>query len=276
MTALTGYTVFVTYLLVPDTLNNLIAQAQTEVVSGGQQAIPPAQPVSIGVGNSKYIHCNYIHKMVLDTDTPTMQEISFSFSSEDDFKFLSDDVNNTTGFTANKIYALIQLVDNSSFDTLDDVVSTPSDWKKFNITNQISTYSLGDYLTPTMLTQQIFKIPLNDYISLETYNLSDYIKYPTSQSTDDDELCFGKEEFFFGNVTTDINAVAYTTDIAINLELNDFNSSTNETWDGSESVVISEVGIYDSEYNLIGIGKLNNPIPKDSSITRTIVFDIDF
>lgn len=274
--ALTGYTVFVTYLLVPETLNNLIVQESNEYVSGGHTPIPPTPSTTIGVGNSKYIHCNYINKIVLETDTPHIQEIALNFSNVDDFKFLSDSVNNTTGFTANKIYALIQLVDNSLFDTLDEVTPSASEWKKFNITNQINTYSLGDYLTPAMLTQQIFKIPLNNYDLYDTYSISDYIMYPTKQSTDDDKLCFGEEEFFFGNVTSDINAVVYTTDIAITLGLNDFNSTTNETWDGTESVVISEVGIYDSEYNLIGIGKVNNPIPKDSSITRTIVFDIDF
>jgi hypothetical protein len=273
---MTGYTAFVTYILVPDTLTNLISQAQSEIVYGGNITIPPTPPVDIGVGNSKYIHCNYIHKIVLNTTMPKMNEISFSFDNVDDFKFLSGDVYNGTGFTANKIYALIQLVDNSGFDTLDDVVPSPSEWKKFNITNQITTYSLGDYITPDMLLLQVFRIPLINYDYYDTYNISDYIQYPTKQSTDDDELCFGEEEFFFGNVSTDIKAIGYTTDIAINLGLNEFNSSNNKTWNGIEPVVISEVGVYDNEYNLVAMGKLNNPIPKDSTIARTIVFDVDF
>jgi len=58
--------------------------------------------------------------------------------------------------------------------------------------------------------------------------------------------------------------------------LSEFNSTTNPTWDGISSVAISEIGIYDEDKNLVAIGKLNNPIIKDSSITRTISFAIDF
>jgi len=42
------------------------------------------------------------------------------------------------------------------------------------------------------------------------------------------------------------------------------------------SVAISEVGIYDENKNLVAVGKLNNPIIKDSTISRTISFAIDF
>ena len=79
-----------------------------------------------------------------------------------------------------------------------------------------------------------------------------------------------------GNVETDIKAIAYTTDLAINLPQNEFNSSTNETWNNTDIVAISEIGIYDANKNLVAIGKLNNPIQKNSGIARTIVFAIDF
>ena len=73
-----------------------------------------------------------------------------------------------------------------------------------------------------------------------------------------------------------LKATAYTTDIPIVMPLNQFNSTTNPTWDGSVPVSVSEVGIYDSVGNLVAIGKLNNPISKDSTIARTIVFAMDF
>lgn len=276
MAALTGHTVFISYLLVPETLTNLINQANNEYYDGIIPPIPPIPPTSIGVGNSKYVHCNYIKRMVLSSDDPKMEQIVVSFQNIDDFKFLSDDVYNITGYTANKIYTLIQLVENSGFTTIMNVKPDSAKWKKYNITNQITTYSIGDYITPAMLTSQLFKIPLKNYDNFDVYNISDYINYPTKQASDDTDLCFGEEELFFGNITTNIKAIAYTTDVAISLGLNEFNSTTNETWDGNESVVISEVGIYDNENNLVAIGKLNNPIPKDSTITRTIVFDIDF
>jgi hypothetical protein len=107
----------------------------------------------------------------------------------------------------------------------------------------------------------------------DTYDLS-YLNYPTELQTDN--LAWGEEAFFFGNVKTDIRATAYVTDISIVLPLNEFNSSTNPTWDGESAVSISEVGIYDEGGNLVAIGKLNNPITKDSTISRTILFAMDF
>lgn len=274
---LTGYTVFLTYLLVADTVDNLIVEEIYESQLFGYTPNLPTPPIiPLGEGNSKYIHCNYINKLVLSTNQPLIEEIIINFPYVDDFKFLSNSIYNGTGYTANKIYALIQLVDNSNFTNLSDVKSDPREWRKYNLTNQILTFVVGDNLTPELLTSQVFKIPLNNYFAYRNYYLSDDIIYPTKQPTADGELCFGEEQFFFGNIRSDIKAIAYTTDIAINLSLNEFNSTTNKTWNGAERVHITEIGIYDDEKNLVAIGKLNNPIPKDSTIARTIVFDIDF
>jgi hypothetical protein len=84
------------------------------------------------------------------------------------------------------------------------------------------------------------------------------------------------KHIFFGDVETEIKADVYTTDLSINLPLNEFNSSNNLTWDGVSKVFISEIGLYDSNKNLVAIGKLNDPVPKDATISRTIVFAIDF
>ena len=44
--------------------------------------------------------------------------------------------------------------------------------------------------------------------------------------------------------TTDIKADVYTTDMSINVDLNEFNSSTNLSWEGGFSkVYISEVAL---------------------------------
>ena len=87
---------------------------------------------------------------------------------------------------------------------------------------------------------------------------------------------FGDEEFFFGNVESDIEAVVLTTDIPIYLPPDEFNTSTNKTWEENLDVYVSEVGIYDEEDNLVAIGKLNDPIRKAQGISRTIIFGFDF
>jgi hypothetical protein len=79
-----------------------------------------------------------------------------------------------------------------------------------------------------------------------------------------------------GNVYTEIHADVYTTNLSLVLNLNEFNSSTNNTWNGISRVAISEIGIYDANKNLVAIGKLNDPLEKDDTIGRTIAFAIDF
>jgi hypothetical protein len=242
-----GYTIFISYLLAPTT---------GTTYSGFSQAI----------------HCNYINSLVINTVTPEIYEVNFRFSSAQDFKFLSN-FSNGTGFTAYKIYALVQEVSGIT----SDITPIANNWKIVDFTPQITGHVLGVPLTAAELAGRNFKIYLSGYTGYTTYALN-YLNYPTSGSTDDSKLCFGDEIYFFGNVTTDIHADVYTTDISIVLPQNQFNSSTNPTWIQASQppVAISEIGIYDSNHNLVAIGKLNDPITKDSTISRTIAFELDF
>jgi len=237
-----NYTVFTTYALVP-----------TGNTAGYKQGI----------------HCNYIKSVEIETDNLLIQEISLNFSSSDDFKFLSTSMSSGTGYTVHGIYMLIQ-----TGVTTTGLKPDPSKWKRYDVTEQIIGYVIGQFLTPTQLSGVVFKAPLNLYAGKDFYYIADYMNYPSTSQTGD--LCFGDESYFFGNVTTKIKADVYTTDIGINLPLNEFNSTDNLTWDGNEKVYITEVGLYDSNKNLVAIGKLNDPVPKDSTISRTIVFAIDF
>lgn len=264
MDILTGYTVYTSYVLVPD-FSAIGRQTPT--------------PQYLGRGYSNYIHCNYINKLVLDTTDPYVQEIIMNFPKKSDFKFLSPNVSSGTGFTAQKIYALIQLVDNTDFANEKSIKPSSSAWKIFDLTKQIKAHVSGNTLTANELTAQVFKIPLKDYENpniFSIYRLLDFIKYPSREVSADNELCFGDEYMFLGNVRTEIKAVAYTTDLSIRLELNEFNSSTNSSWTAEDRIAITEIGIYDENKNLVAIGKLNNPIIKDSTISRTIAFQIDF
>lgn len=243
-----GYTIFVTYLLSGATVQNY----------------------------STAVHCNYIQKLYMDTDFPEMEEVKIYFDpTENGFKFLNGSLG--TGYSANKIFAVLQLVSNSGFTYASGATPNASAWRLFDLTSQIT--GVGTYLTPANLIAQAFNIPLNQYPIMPTYTL-DYLDYPISSRPD--LLCFGDETFFFGNVQTEIEAVVYTTDLSIPLPLNQFNSSNNKTWlqlDPKPQVYVSEVGLYasvDGTLELVAIGKLNNPVPKDATISRTLVFDIDF
>jgi hypothetical protein len=241
-----GNTIFITYVLIP---------------TGN----------TVGAGYQQPIHCNYIKKLQATAVNPFITEVNLNFPNIDDFKFLSDDVANGSGYTMNCMHAIVQIVENTPFDTIDDVVPNSSAWKYMNITNQVSGWT--GVLTPANLTAQVFKVSLYTYESLPSYDVS-YLNYPSTTQTD--ELCFGDVTYFFGNVTSQIKADVYTTDLSINLPLEEFNSTTNLTWNGSEKVYVSEIGLYDSNKNLVAIAKLNDPVAKDATIARTIVFALDF
>jgi hypothetical protein len=223
-------------------------------------------------GYSDFIYCNYIQK--IETDSVANKNLNFFFNPND-FPFLAGEaISGSTGWTAKKIYALVQYVNNDDFLT-EDIKPSSDKWRKYDVTDQINGYIINQTLSINNLILTTFIINLNIFDSKPIYDLS-YLNYPTDQPIDNNKLCFGEEQIFFGNVNADISAIAYTSDIVITLPLNKFNSTTNKTWDNVSPVLISEVGIYDDLGNLVAIGKFNTPISKDNTISRTIVFGLDF
>lgn len=247
-----GYSVFFSYML--------------ETESGS----------TAGLGYSSGIHCNYINTLQLDSIVN--KEVNIYFNDVDDFKFINIS-GDSTGFTANKIYVLVQLLKNESYDSFEDIKPLSNQWRKYDVTNQIENYVSGQTLSSIDLTTSIFKVPIYLYYNedlMPIYDL-DYLNYPkiTQSGQTTQPLCFGDEQYFFGNVSVNIEAIAHTMDLSINLPTNQYNSSDNVTWDG-EKVYITEIALYDSNKNMVGIAKLNNPIKKDSTISRTLVFGLDF
>lgn len=209
------------------------------------------------------IHCNYINK--LNVDNIANAQLSLYFTSEDDFPFMYNGGYNYNKWTANRIKILVQMVDNT-------VATQPKndEWRVFDVTNQLEELN-NTPITPTILVKKIFNIKLNEYYNQPFYDLS-YLSYPTT----DDKLSFGDELFFMGNVETKIIAEAHRMKILVDLPNNEYNFTTNPTWNGNEDVFITEVGLYSDDGVLLGIGKLNKPVNKNNTINRNITFEIDF
>jgi hypothetical protein len=204
-------------------------------------------------------HCNYINEV--EVDTGALKEINFFFGTTDDFKYLKTGTTSTSGFTATNIYLLVQKVLDG-----DDIL--PNGWKIYDVTSQITGHVSGNTLSASELCNTVFKINLTDYDSKPIYNLG-YLNYPISGST---ELSFGDEEYFIGNVESDIETNIFP--MNLNIPVSDFSYSTNLTWEENSDVYISEVGLYDESEVLIGIGKLRTPVKANSS--SVIVFGLDF
>lgn len=243
--------------------------ANTIYITYQFEGVPYSANTSFGF--STPIHCNYIEK--LEVENLANSTISLIFD-KNEFPFLADNsstqnITGGTGWSAYKINALIQILNITGDTAIPDAAA----WKKIDITNQTQGWVSGETLQRTGITSTLYTVSVPEVTAAPTYDLS-YLNYPTELQVD--RLAWGEEAFFFGNIKTNIKAIVYTTDIPIVLPLNEFNSTTNPTWNGVSAISVSEVGIYDDNGNLVGIGKLNNPINKDSTIARTILFEIDF
>ena len=131
-----GNTAFLSYILVP-----------TGLTAGGS-------------GYTQAIHCNYFKKIDLGTSNPNIQDISFYFTNADDFKFLTSDLTNGTGYSVSEIHALVQIVNNAPFDSADEIKPRSDSWKQYDITSQVTGYTAGTPLTGAKLSSVVYKISL--------------------------------------------------------------------------------------------------------------------
>lgn len=241
--------------------------AKSVFVTYNFEGAPYTATTSLGLSES--LHCNFIQK--IETDTLNGKDLNFFFP-QNAFPFLNNMTGGTGfGWSAIKINAIVQVVDGTGTT----VSASSESWKKIDITDQLVGHTLGSAISQNSLQTTVFKITFAQVNLAPYYDLS-YLSIPTSLYSDTNKLGFGEEVFFFGNVKTDIGATVYTTDIAVQLPLGEYNSTTNPTWDGLSSVYVSEVGLFNDNNVLLAAGKFNYPVEKKSSIYRTILFSLDF
>jgi hypothetical protein len=89
-------------------------------------------------------------------------------------------------------------------------------------------------------------------------------------------LSFGEETVFFGNVHTDIEALAFRTSFQLNLPSGQYATSTNPTWLPGLPVAITELAIYDATASLVAIGKLTDPVSKGPQDQQFLEVTLDF
>lgn len=228
----------------------------------------------VSFGYKSPIHCNYIQK--LTTEDYNNKTVSLLFDKDDKFRFMAGPSDITSsgngyGWAADKFYILIQIIDGIG----DEIKPEPDQWKKIDKTSSINNYAIwnGKAIPPEELIKSSFIIRDDEYDNAPIYNLN-YLNYP--MEGDNGNLQFGEEVFLYGNIRTKISANIYSMTLNAVLPLNEFNVSQNPTWENGDSVYITEIGIYDDDGTLLGIGKLNNPIDKNENVQRTIEFKIDF
>jgi hypothetical protein len=202
---------------------------------------------STGFTNS--LHCNY-YSMIKGPATGCTvdsQNVAVRFGSE--FPFLSNDA--LTGFSANSIKLICQIVSG-------DTQPSPSNWVEIDVTNEISASTVNGYLTLSGITGTTFQItPDLYYNSGVTYDLANYIDIPENGYPE--ILNFGDEFYFYGNLQTDISATIYEMKYLINLGRNQFTNTSNPTWTSGTTSYVTEIGLFDSNKDLVVVSKLQSP-----------------
>lgn len=223
-------------------------------------------------GYSTSLHCQNYLKIV---KTPGMGNVQFRFPANG-LPYMRALMSTTTsattgGFFANQLYILAQKVTSG-------VRPSPNLWKQINKTSDIINYSswANTTINPNDLEATTFELTLSAYTGASTYILNNFLTIPTIGQTDN--LQFGDEVVFFGNLETNIKATAYKSTFLFTAPAAQFNSSVNPTYTAatSNSVYLSEVGIFDKNKNLVAIGKFQNPIQKKVTKTVLVELSIDF
>ena len=159
-------------------------------------------------------------------------------------------IGSLSGYSANSFKILCQIVSG-------DTQPTSTAWREIDFTSDISGTSINGYLTVSGLTGTTFQITNSLYSSASTYNLANYIDIPENGYPE--ILNFGDEYYFYGNLETDITATIYEMRYLINLGRNQFTNTSNPTWTSGTTSYVTEIGLYDSNYDLIVISKLQSP-----------------
>jgi len=149
----------------------------------------------------------------------------------------------------------------------------PSLWKLIDFTDQISDMFINGYVTQQSLTASTFVVTAENYSSAPYYNLNNYIQLPQNGATGQ-QLNFGDEYYFYGNLETDIQATIYEMKYKINLSFNEFLISQNPTWTPGTPSYVTEIALLDDNQDILVMSKLQSPVLRQG--IQQYVVKLDF
>ena len=209
------------------------------------------------------LHCNYYSKIQGPSSgcSLTSQNITVRFG--DEFPFLTQSC--SSGFTANKMSILCQKTTGTR--------PLPQNWTEIDVTSDLTSTLVNGYITASGLTGTTFVISLNDFSGGTNYDLNNYIDIPMNGETS--KLNFGDEYSFYGDVSTDIQGTIYEMKYAVNLAEEQFTNTSNPTYSilTSNQKYITEIGLYNSNNDLMILSKLQYPVLRQGIQQFLIKFD---
>ncbi len=229
-------------------------------------------------GITTSLPCQYYTKVTNTTNTT--KDVQFSLENTGLLPYMRkiESAWDGRGFYAYKFKLVYQIVANETDRPLSDA------WKVADFTSTAITSVTGQTISPTLLENQnstangfILTSPINS--GATTFNLISILNMaPVSTPTN---LQFGDERFFYGNIEAYIGATIFKTLFLLSVNSGQFNQTSNPTRSKDPStnptnIRVSEVGVYDSNQNLVCIGKLSTPV--ELGVGTTILFEnsLDF
>ena len=238
------------------------------ILTGNTEYLYVTYRLTNNSGFTNSLHCNYYQRILgpnTDCQPNTSQNVAVRFGGE--FSCLSSaSTAHTEGYHADTFEIICQKVVGNNRPN-------SSEWKIIDYTDQLTGYTINGYITQSAMTATTFVITQNQYDSAPFYNLNNYIDL-TSTGTTNTQLNFGDEYYFYGNIETDIQATIYEMRYKINLSQVEFQTSSNPTWNSSLKPYVTEIGLYDSEKDLLIVSKMQSPVLRQGIQQFLVKFDI--
>ena len=216
----------------------------------------------------------------LTNETNTAKDVAFKINQTDLLPFMRKTENSDydgLGFYAKNFKLLYQIVS--------DPTARPDagSWKEYDFTSTSITGVINETINPKLLETQTpetigFVLDSLKDASANTFDLISLLNLAPNMIPN--MLQFGDERFFYGNLNAYIGATVYKTIFNLNVNSSMFNATPNPTRSldsttNPPNIKISEVGIYDTNKNLVCVGKVSTPITLASN-TITIELSMDF
>ena len=269
-------------LTTPNTCGSL-SQSSEGLLTGNTEHLYVTYRFNNEVAFTNSLHCNYYTKI----DGPNLncldiggQNVSVRFGGE--FNCLNyipsattattttttlcpETCNLPTGFFADKFEIICQKV-------IGNGRPEPTEWKVIDYTDILSGMTTNGYITADLMTGSTFVISTDLYNAASYYDLTDYLEL-TPRNFTGQQLNFGDEYYFYGVLETDVQATIYEMKYKINLGDAEFQASSNPGWVNGNPLYITEIGLYDSNDDLMIISKLQSPTPRQGIQQFVIKFD---
>lgn len=239
-----------------------------------------------GTGLTSTLPCQSYIKVT--NTTSSTKDVGFKISDIDLLPYMRKIEELTydgLGFYATNFKVIYQIV-----DTVNERPD-PSAWKVYDFTSTGLTTTVGETIDPFLLENQN---PYSNSVcdgqtgfilsnvidsAATTYDIT--IPLSMAPNSNSNILQFGDERFFYGNLETYIGATIFKTIFDIRVNSSDFNRTTNPTRSLQPStnppdIKVTEVAIFDSNRDMVVIGKLSQPVALKTGNTIMLELSMDF